>query len=70
MKIGTQVTFMDADYAAEVYGPEYGVAVMEVVDASLYSLTVAPVVSDGQSVFPNLVEAITVTKYEVRQVAI
>ena len=69
MKIGTQVTFMDADYATEVYGPEYSVAVMEVVDASLYRLTVAPVVSDGQSVFPNLVEAITVTKYEVQQVA-
>ena len=69
MKTGTRVTFQDSDYAAEVYGSEYSVAILEVVDLSLYSLTIAPVVSDGQSVFPNLAEAITVTKYEVREIA-
>ena len=65
MKIGTQVTFMDADYAAEIYSPLMSVAVLEVVDASLYSLTVAPIVSDGQSVFANLSEAFTVLHSEV-----
>ena len=68
MKTGTQVTFNDADYAAEIYSPLMSVAVLEVVDASRYELTVAPIVSDGQSVFANLSEAFTVLRSEVHAI--